>query len=167
MGNLQVRFLEGWAPAMAPGHSTIKCLFCCNHAVCKRPVIPTSAWPCPSRFALSPSIPSGTSNVKSKFARVFTTRQTSVFFVSNLAAVQVLPHTKRQQRSSEERDRRCSRAQKQGDEDMLGTLAAVLIVLWLLGFFAFHVTTAFVHVALIVGLILLVMHFMRRSTASV
>ena len=50
---------------------------------------------------------------------------------------------------------------------MLGTLAAVLIVLWLLGFFAFHVTTAFVHVALIVGLILLVMHFMRRSTASV
>jgi hypothetical protein len=50
---------------------------------------------------------------------------------------------------------------------MLGTLAAVLIVLWLLGFFAFHVTTAFVHVALVVGLILLVMHFMRRSTASV
>lgn len=93
--------------------------------------------------------------------------QTSVFFVSNLASVQVLPHTKRQQRSSEERDRRCSRAQKQGDEDMLGTLAAVLIVLWLLGFFAFHVTTAFVHVALVVGLILLVMHFMRRSTASV
>jgi hypothetical protein len=23
MGNLQVRFLEGWAPAMAPGHSTV------------------------------------------------------------------------------------------------------------------------------------------------
>ena len=23
MGNLQVRFLEGWAPAMAPGYSTI------------------------------------------------------------------------------------------------------------------------------------------------
>ncbi len=22
MGNLQVRFLEGWAPAMAPGYST-------------------------------------------------------------------------------------------------------------------------------------------------
>jgi hypothetical protein len=101
-----------------------------------------------------------------KFARVFTTRQTPVFFVSNLASVQVLPHTKRHQRSSEERDRRCSRAQKQGDEDMLGTLAAVLIILWLLGFFAFHVTTAFVHVALIVGIILLVMHFLRR-TASV
>jgi hypothetical protein len=54
----------------------------------------------------------------------------------------------------------------QGDEKMLGTIAAVLIVLWLLGFFAFHVTTAFVHVALVVGLILLVLHFLRGSTAG-
>jgi uncharacterized protein DUF5670 len=50
---------------------------------------------------------------------------------------------------------------------MLGLIAAVLIVLWLLGFFAFHVSTAFVHVALVVGLILLVLHFLRRNTASV
>jgi uncharacterized membrane protein len=50
---------------------------------------------------------------------------------------------------------------------MLGIIAAVLIVLWLLGFLAFHVTTTFIHVALVVGLILLVLHFMRRSTASV
>ena len=49
---------------------------------------------------------------------------------------------------------------------MLGTLAAVLIVLWLLGFFAFHVTTSFIHIALILGLILLVWHFMKRGTAS-
>jgi Family of unknown function (DUF5670) len=49
---------------------------------------------------------------------------------------------------------------------MLGIIAAVLIVLWLLGFFAFHVTTAFIHIVLIVGIILLVMHFMRRSTAT-
>ena len=27
MGNLQVRFLEGWAPAMAPGHSTLGSYF--------------------------------------------------------------------------------------------------------------------------------------------
>jgi hypothetical protein len=54
-----------------------------------------------------------------------------------------------------------------GDENMLGIIAAVLIVLWLLGFFAFHITTAFLHVALVVGLILLVLHFMRGSTASV
>jgi len=49
---------------------------------------------------------------------------------------------------------------------MLGIIAAVLIILWLLGFFAFHVTTAFIHVALVVGLILLVLHFMRGSKAS-
>lgn len=50
---------------------------------------------------------------------------------------------------------------------MLGIIAAVLIALWLLGFLAFHVTAAFIHVALVVGLILLVVHFMRRGTASV
>ncbi|HSY98978.1 MAG TPA: lmo0937 family membrane protein [Terriglobales bacterium] len=49
---------------------------------------------------------------------------------------------------------------------MLGIIAAVLIVLWLLGFFAFHVTSGFIHIALVVGLILFVLHFMRRSTAS-
>jgi hypothetical protein len=50
---------------------------------------------------------------------------------------------------------------------MLGIIAAVLIVLWLLSFFAFHVTSAFIHVALVIGLILLVIHLMRGSTASV
>jgi Family of unknown function (DUF5670) len=50
---------------------------------------------------------------------------------------------------------------------MLGLSAAVLIVLWLLGFFAFHVTAAFIHVALVMSLILLVLYFMRRSTASI
>jgi Family of unknown function (DUF5670) len=49
---------------------------------------------------------------------------------------------------------------------MLGFIAAVLIILWLLGFFAFHVTSAFIHVALIAGLILLVLHFVRGSSAS-
>jgi hypothetical protein len=50
---------------------------------------------------------------------------------------------------------------------MLGIIAAVLIVLWLLGFFAFHVSTSFIHIALVVGLVLLVLHFMRGRTASV
>lgn len=48
---------------------------------------------------------------------------------------------------------------------MLGTIAAVLIVLWLLGFFAFHVTTGFVHIVLVVGLVLLVFHFLRGRSA--
>jgi hypothetical protein len=46
---------------------------------------------------------------------------------------------------------------------MLGLLAAVLIVLWLLGFFAFHVTTGLIHIVLVVGLILLVLHFVRGN----
>jgi uncharacterized protein DUF5670 len=50
---------------------------------------------------------------------------------------------------------------------MLGIIAAVLIVLWLLGFFAFHITSAFIHVALVVGVILLLVHFMRGRTAVV
>jgi len=53
-----------------------------------------------------------------------------------------------------------------GDEKMLGIIAAILIVLWLLGFFAFHVTSAFIHAALVVGLILLVLHFVTGSRAS-
>jgi hypothetical protein len=53
-----------------------------------------------------------------------------------------------------------------GDENMLGIIAAILIVLWLLGFFAFHVTTAFIHAALVVGLILLVLHFVTGGRSS-
>jgi hypothetical protein len=49
---------------------------------------------------------------------------------------------------------------------MLGIIAAILIILWLLGFFAFHVTTAFIHVVLVVGLILLVLHFLRGSASD-
>ena len=44
---------------------------------------------------------------------------------------------------------------------MLMTIALVLIVLWLLGFFAFHITTAMLHIVLVVGLIVLVLHFLQ------
>ena len=66
--------------------------------------------------------------------------QTSVFYVTNLRTKEMTT--------------------------MLAIIAVFLIVLWLAGFLAFHVTTAFIHVALIAGVILLVMHFMRRSPAS-
>ena len=48
---------------------------------------------------------------------------------------------------------------------MLGIIAAVLIILWLLGFFAFHVTSGFIHILLVVGLVLLVFHFLRGRSA--
>ena len=44
---------------------------------------------------------------------------------------------------------------------MLATIAVVLIVLWLLGFFAFHVTSSLIHAVLVVGLVVLVLHFLR------
>jgi hypothetical protein len=46
---------------------------------------------------------------------------------------------------------------------MLGIIAAILIVLWLLGFFAFHVTAGFIHIVLIVGVILLLLHLLRGT----
>ena len=44
---------------------------------------------------------------------------------------------------------------------MLATIAIVLLILWLLGFFAFHVTTAFIHVLIIIAVVLFVLQFVR------
>ncbi len=92
-------------------------------------------------------------------AKVFTTAQTLVWSATKVVSVLRFPN----QGGSAQFGRTSS---KLGGKNMLGIIAAVLIILWLLGFFAFHVTTAFVHVALVVGLVLLVLHFMRGSTAS-
>jgi Family of unknown function (DUF5670) len=48
---------------------------------------------------------------------------------------------------------------------MLGIIAAVLIVLWLLGFFAFHVTSGLIHILLVIGAVILLLHFFRGRTA--
>jgi Family of unknown function (DUF5670) len=45
---------------------------------------------------------------------------------------------------------------------MLLTIAIILLVLWLLGFFAFHVTAWFIHVIIVVAVIMLILHFVRR-----
>ena len=50
---------------------------------------------------------------------------------------------------------------------MLGLIAAVLIICWLLGLFAFHVTGGLIHIVLVVGLILLVLHFVSGRRVSV
>jgi hypothetical protein len=44
---------------------------------------------------------------------------------------------------------------------MFGIIAVVLVVLWLLGFFAFHLTTAAIHILLLLALVLIVLHFVR------
>jgi hypothetical protein len=48
---------------------------------------------------------------------------------------------------------------------MFGIIAAVLVVMWLLGFFAFHVTAAVIHVLLLIAVVMIVLHFMRGRSA--
>jgi hypothetical protein len=49
---------------------------------------------------------------------------------------------------------------------MLGLIALVLIVLWLLGFLAFHISVGVIHILLVVGIVLLIVHFVRGSTST-
>ena len=44
---------------------------------------------------------------------------------------------------------------------MLGLIAAVLVVLWLLGFLAFHIAGGLIHILLVVAVIMIVLHFIR------
>ncbi len=48
---------------------------------------------------------------------------------------------------------------------MFGIIAAVLIVAWLLGFFVLHISSALIHLLIIVAVIMLIFHFVsgRRS----
>ncbi len=48
---------------------------------------------------------------------------------------------------------------------MLATIAVIILVLWLLGAFAFHVGGGLIHILLVVGLIVLVVHFVRGRSA--
>jgi len=47
---------------------------------------------------------------------------------------------------------------------MLALIGAIIVIAWLLGLTAFHVTSGLIHVALVVGLILVVMHFLTGRT---
>jgi hypothetical protein len=49
---------------------------------------------------------------------------------------------------------------------MLGAIAAVLIVLWLLGFLAFHVSSGFIHILLVIGVVMLLLHFFSGRSAT-
>jgi hypothetical protein len=44
---------------------------------------------------------------------------------------------------------------------MLITIFVVLLVLWLLGFAAFHVAGGLIHLLLVVAVIVLILHFVR------
>ncbi|GAC1352552.1 MAG: hypothetical protein NVS3B20_16120 [Polyangiales bacterium] len=47
---------------------------------------------------------------------------------------------------------------------MLYTIAAVLVVLWLLGFGAFHVTSSLIHLVLVLAVVAVVLQLFRGRT---
>jgi len=50
---------------------------------------------------------------------------------------------------------------------MLWTVFVVLLIMWLLGFFAFHIGGGLIHLVLVIAAIVLVVNFLtgRRATA--
>ena len=47
---------------------------------------------------------------------------------------------------------------------MLATIAIILIVLWLAGLLVFKTAGALIHILLVIGIIMLVLHFVRSRT---
>jgi hypothetical protein len=50
-----------------------------------------------------------------------------------------------------------------GDLFMLLILCVILLALWLLGFVAFHVAGGLIHLLLVLAIIALIVHFVRRA----
>jgi hypothetical protein len=53
------------------------------------------------------------------------------------------------------------------EDEMLLTLAIVLLVLWALGFLAFHVTSGLIHILIVLAVIAFIVHFARGTRAAV
>jgi hypothetical protein len=49
---------------------------------------------------------------------------------------------------------------------MFAVLAGIILLLWLLGFTAFHVTSGAIHLLLIVAVILIIIHFVRGGSSD-
>jgi|HubBroStandDraft_4_1064222.scaffolds.fasta_scaffold392608_2 membrane-bound ClpP family serine protease len=52
------------------------------------------------------------------------------------------------------------------EEVMLAAIGAVLLVLWLLGFVAFHVTVGAIHLLLVIAVVLFVAHLLTGRSAA-
>ena len=48
---------------------------------------------------------------------------------------------------------------------MFLTIAIILVILWALGLFAFHVTTGLIHILLIIAIIAVIWHFVAGRRA--
>ena len=96
---------------------------------------------------------------------------------SGEAGVQPNVESDGQRISSTEDDVGVTRALKKGaaqspvgrrteEISMFLTLVAILLVMWLLGFLAFHVAGALIHLLLIIAVISLLVHFFRGRSAA-
>jgi hypothetical protein len=48
---------------------------------------------------------------------------------------------------------------------MLLTVAIILLILWALGFFAFHVAGGLIHILLVIGIVVLIWNFVTARRA--
>ena len=48
---------------------------------------------------------------------------------------------------------------------MLAIIAGVLVVLWLLGFLAFHIGGGLIHILVVIAVIMVVLHFVNGRRA--
>ena len=60
----------------------------------------------------------------------------------------------------------CGSPERTEEIKMFLALFVILLVMWLLGFFAFHVAGGLIHLLLIIAVISLVMHFFRGRSAA-
>lgn len=49
---------------------------------------------------------------------------------------------------------------------VLALIGLVLLVMWLLGFVAFHVSSGVIHILLVLAVISIIMHFLRGRTVA-
>lgn len=52
------------------------------------------------------------------------------------------------------------------EAQVLALIGLVLLVLWLLGFIAFHVSSGVIHILLVLAVISIIMHFLRGRTVA-
>lgn len=66
------------------------------------------------------------------------------------------------------KERQCCVIERRGvprSLKMLLALFVILLILWILGFIAFHVTSGLIHILLVIAIICLIVHFVRRARA--
>ena len=56
-------------------------------------------------------------------------------------------------------------SKRRGKPHKLLTIAIILLILWALGFFAFHVAGSLIHILLIIGIIVLIWNFVAGRRA--